>query len=110
MWGLQLGTAASSIREKGFFTEKKKDLISIGFDFSDKKKMKSSTLKRDIVRAAIARFEELNGHFHIPLRFVVPEGDTSWSKNMWGLELGARANVENKSNRLENDHLTALGF
>ena len=110
VWGLQLGTAASSIREKGFFTEKKKDLISIGFDFSDKKKIKSSTLKRDIVRAAIARFEELNGHFHIPLRFVVPEGDTSWSKNMWGLELGARANVENKSNRLENDHLTALGF
>ena len=110
VWGLQLGAAASSISEKGFFTEKKKDLISIGFDFSDKKKMKKSTLKRDTVRAAIVRFEELNGHFNIPLKFIVPEGDTSWSKNMWGLELGARVNVENKSKRLENDHLTALGF
>jgi hypothetical protein len=110
VWGLHLGAAASSIREKGFFTERKKDLLSIGFDFSDKKKMKPSTLKRVLVRAAIARFEELNGHFNIPLKFVVPEGDTLWSKNMWGLELGARVNVENKSKRLENDHLTALGF
>jgi hypothetical protein len=110
VWGLQLGAAASSIREKGFFTEKKKDLTSIGFDFSNKKKMKNSTLKRDIVKSAIARFEELNGHFNVPLRFIVPEGDTLWSKNMWGLELGSRVNVENKSKRLENDHLTALGF
>lgn len=109
-WGLELGVAVSGIKDKGFFRERRNDLISIGLDFTDKKRTKKPTSRRDIVQAAIARYEVLNGHFNIPLRFIVPEGDTLWSKNMWGLDLGARVNVVHKSARLENDHLTALGF
>jgi hypothetical protein len=129
-WGMKLGATASDIKNKGYFTEKKQELISVGFEY-DSDNSNNRRSKRETVKMAAF---EINGNFEIPRKFQVPYNSEDWPEEMWGLKLGELSersagsgrkkvmtpspspspyrtdNPSPSPSRADNDHLVALGF
>jgi hypothetical protein len=124
-WGMELGLTASDIKNRGYFTEKKQELISMGFEF-DFDNTNSRRSKRETVKMAALRYREINGNFDIPRKFQVPHNSEDWPEELWGLKLGELSERSAGSSgkkaktplpssapspsRADNDHLVALGF
>ena len=121
LWGMKLGVTASDIKNKGYFTEKKQELISIGFEFESNNTRMS---KRETIKVASLRYREIYGNFEIPRKFQVPSNSEDWPAETWGLKLGELSDHKAESggkklktpstsrapSRADNDHLVALGF
>lgn len=119
LWGMKLGLTASDIKNKGYFTEKKQELISLGFEYESNNTRMS---KREIVKVAALRYREIYGNFEVPRKFQVPFKSDDWPEETWGLKLGelsqrSAPGRDKKSktpspspSRADNDHLVALGF
>lgn len=102
MWSMELGLAASNIKEKGYHSERKKELIAIGFNYENKKK----ATPRHLIKTAILRYKELHGNLEIPNNFAVPNNSDVWPQETWGLIIG---DIQSKK-KVTSDHLAAYGF
>ena len=108
MGGMRLGRCASSIRAVTCFKEKREELESLGFDFSNQ----SVAHGFNLIYMALCHYKALNGHVLVQSSFIVPDKSIEWPEITWGLRLGmAVTNVRSrnmyKSNR---DELLKIGF
>jgi hypothetical protein len=86
-WGLELGKALLFIRTKSLHSENKHKLISLGFVDSVKAR---STF--ELVYSALKAYKNVYGDVVVPVNFVVPENDSRFLSETWGLNLGKSVN------------------
>jgi hypothetical protein len=128
-WDMNLGTAVSNINQSSHnvknqadfdrrgrksYIDKRSDLGSSGFNFNSQK-LKAEIKKQrgyEVVKVALQTYEDLHGDMLVPAIFVVPEDDTTWPEETWGLNLGrvvsrVRAGKSHVKNRAD---LESIGF
>jgi hypothetical protein len=109
-WGTNIGSIVSSIRTRDTWSEKKTELLSLGFEYRNVKDVK---WEGEIVPALVS-FKDIYGHLNIPAKFVVPDTDASdaWPKETHGLKLGAIASTLRRKDvwRDKRPWLQSLGF
>lgn len=82
--GMKLGSAVSSIR-KGFYPDKKEELLSLGFIYVQRKKY-----DYEAVKIAVYKYRELyNGDTKIPAKWNIPQDDPWFPEETWGMCLGS---------------------
>ena len=84
--GLKLGHAAYDIRQGYSFVSKRKDLESIGFDYTPRLELLYQTVK-----LALLRYKELHGDMTMTDNYRVPQKSNLWPESMLGLKLGKAA-------------------
>lgn len=85
--GINLGTVVHDIR-RGTYSDKKDDILSLGFQYVVRKKF-----DYDCVKIAIYKFRELNhGSTRIPAVYNIPYDDPWYPEETWGMFLGSIAN------------------
>jgi hypothetical protein len=114
---MPLGKKIPSVRTKAYLkanpgaTEK---LKKIGFEFDGK--VAANDARFNNVFNALVKYKELNGDLLVPQPFIIPEGNSDWPEETWGLRLGARVNAIRsqgtfvKTNPARKDQLNDLGF
>ena len=109
VWGMSLGTIVQGLKYKGHHKEHEEDLRSLGITNISMKKVR---YEYEIVREAIIRYDELNGNFNVPSRFIIPE-NSDWNQSMWGMNLGTRTATIRRHGvplRYDREDLESLGF
>jgi hypothetical protein len=85
MWGQKLGSAATLIRY-GSYPENRDDLLSIGFQFTERRKK----YDYECVKVAVYKYREFtHGSVAIRRDFKIPEGSSWYPEETWGMPLGA---------------------
>jgi hypothetical protein len=79
-----LGETLAGIRNLNCHKAIYKDLIGLGVDLSQQ--ITSPDFER--VFKALSDYKTVHGDLLVPQKFVVPRGDTTYSKNAWGFKLG----------------------
>jgi hypothetical protein len=107
-WGLKLGGVVSKIRSGHRYKDKRKGLISIGFDYSPQ----STARGYDVAELALLRYKEMYGHMLVPQSYVVPNDDESWPKETWGMKLGGVVSNIRSGNSYKDkrQELMSIGF
>lgn len=107
-WGAKIGSIVSSIRTKDTWSEKKVDLLRLGFEYRNIKDVK---WEEEIV-PALAAFKDIYGHVNIPAKFIVPYSSDDWPKETHGLKLGSIASTFRRKDvwRDKRPWLQSLGF
>lgn len=114
---LPLGKKISTIRSKAFLKanpDARDKLKEIGFQFDGK--VAANDARFNNVYEALVRYKELNGDLLVPQPFVIPDKNSDWPEQMWGLRLGARVNAIRsqgtfvKTNPSRREQLDKLGF
>ena len=106
MWGARLGRLVDRIRQLHSHKDKKEELISIGFMFSNQKKI-NFLGNWEIIKLALGKYKEFNGHLQIIQRFVVPS-TVEWPEITWGLKLGNFVKYVQKRNAYAEHRGTLL--
>ena len=82
LWGINLGSYVGRIRG-GYFSDKKEELLSIGFSFCVRKKF-----DYDSVKCAINCYKKLYGSTCIPETYKIVVGMKIFPEKTWGMWLG----------------------
>lgn len=106
MWGARLGRLVDRIRQLHSHKDKKEELSSIGFVFSNQKKINFMG-NWEIIKLALGKYKEFNGHLQIIQRFVVPSS-IEWPEITWGLKLGNFVKYVQKKNAYAEHRSTLL--
>ena len=106
MWGARLGRLVDRIRQLHSHKDKKEELSSIGFMFSNQKKI-NFLGNWEIIKLALGKYKEFNGHLQIIQRFVVPS-TVEWPEITWGLKLGNFVKYVQKRNAYAEHRSTLL--
>ena len=85
MWGMKLGYIVKRIRSGRIHTDKRDDLISIGFHYTTQES------EYQLVKSALLFYKTLHGDLTIPLKFSVPFNSIIWPKELWSMKLGLAA-------------------
>jgi hypothetical protein len=84
--GIKLGTVVHDIR-RGSYSDKREDLLSMGFKYVLRKKF-----DYECVRIAVYKYRELHhGHTKISNVYKIPENDSWYPEETWGMCLGSYA-------------------
>ena len=104
--GFRLGKASSYIRAGDSFVSKRKELESIGFDYTPRSEVLFQTVK-----LALQRYKELHGDMLVPSNFIVPKSKL-WPRSLLGLRLGMTVyNIRRGSCYVSRrDELESIGF
>ena len=109
MWGMNLGSIVHGIRGGSRYTEKKAELLSIGFDYSSQKAIYGYNL----TKVALLKYKHISGKgdMRVPYNFIVPENDEKWPEETWGMNLGVLVNNIKGGNYADKrDDLLQIGF
>ena len=109
MWGMNLGSIVHSIRGGARYTEKKQELIDIGFDFDSQK----AKYGYPLAKAALLQYKKNSekGDMCVPYNFKIPEKSKSWPVEMWGMKLGRVVNnIKGGNYADQRDDLIRMGF
>ena len=102
-WGMRLGATVHQIRAGYAYKDHRKELESIGFDYSSELKGFGFAS----IKSALLKYEEIHGDMAVPFSFVVPaDGDNLWPEETWGMRLGVTMSHMRNGNM--NDHLHQL--
>ena len=86
MWGVNMGAQVHGIR-KGFYKDKKEELLEIGFIYAVRKKF-----EYEDVKIAVFKYREyFHGSTDIPPVYNIPYNDPWYPEETWGLCLGSYA-------------------
>ena len=80
---IKLGSLVESIRNKGTWKQKHKELLGLGFEFNSTDEVKWQRA----IKPAFERYIEIHGDCLVPQNFVVPSCDL-WPGKSHGLKLG----------------------
>jgi hypothetical protein len=109
IWGMNLGSIVNGIRRITIHVDHREELLAMGFDYSSQSKY-----GWDVVKLALEIFKERHGTTkRAPTKFIVPEGDSAWPVEMWGMNLGLiTENIRhNRGAYAEHrEELEAMGF
>jgi hypothetical protein len=84
MHGQKLGGVVCTI-QRGSYSDKRDDLLSIGFVFSSRKRK----FDYECVKIALFKYRELfHGSTAVPYLFKIEEGSSWYPKETWGMPLG----------------------
>ena len=109
-WGLKLGITVSRIRGGITYVSMRKELVSIGFDYSRQQYHK--TYGHQSVKLALLRYQELYGDMRVPIKFKVPDDSKNWPPAVLGLRLGrVVTNIRGGRAYMSlRDELESIGF
>ena len=82
VWGIKLGYIVKRIRQGRLHTDKRDDLISIGFHYT------AEESEYQLIKSALLFYKELHGDLAVPLKFSVPFNSIIWPKELWSMKLG----------------------
>jgi hypothetical protein len=85
IWGLELGSTVNGIRYKENFENYKDELNALGFEWKPKER------HWECVYLALRTYKLIFGHLNIPISFIVPDDDSQWPSETWGISLGRTA-------------------
>ena len=107
LWGMKLGSTASTIRNKGSYSEYRAELEEMGFSFDSEK----TFYGWEKVKRALLRYKSLHEDLVVPVNFVIPNG-RDWAEDLWGMQLGATASHirSNGSYSTFKSQLEEMGF
>jgi hypothetical protein len=107
LWGMRLGDSVDSVRGGFSFTNRKSDLIGMGFDYNSRERY-----GYDVTKRALEIYKSLYGNMLVDNNFIVPSNSVIWSESMWGMELGRTVfNIRTGySFRDKKEELQNLGF
>lgn len=106
LWGMKLGKKVHNVRgAKGCFSDKKDDLLSIGFVYVVRKKF-----DYECVKIAFFKYRELHhGHIEIPAIYNIPQNDSWYPEETWGMCLGSCINRIKKGEKWPQHRKSLLG-
>lgn len=101
-WGMKLGATVNHIRSGNGYSDNRKELISIGFDFS----------YYAVVKSALLRYKEMHGDILVSSKFIIPCDDESWPRETWGMKLGKSVSDIRRGDRYpgQREELISIGF
>ena len=104
--GFRLGNAAMTIRAGSSHSSRRKELESIGFDYTPR-----SLVHYQTVKLALQQYEELHGDMLVPIGFIVPDSNL-WPKSLVDFRLGQAVNRlrAGKSFVTKRKDLESIGF
>lgn len=107
LWGMKLGSTVSSLRGvKGCFSDKKDDLLSIGFIYVVRKKF-----DYECVKIAFFKYRELHhGCVKIPPVYNIPQRDSWYPEETWGMCLGSLIDRIRKGEKWPEHRSELLGL
>jgi hypothetical protein len=109
IWGMNLGMIVSNIRNNDYYADhREEELIAMGFDFSPQ----PIGHGWDNVKLALDIYKRLYGDLLVPSKFMVPEDDSAWPNEIWGMRLGESVSRIRSDNAYEDhrEELVAMGF
>ena len=106
LWGMRLGIAVRNVRSvKGSYADKKEELMSLGFVYQLRKKF-----DYDCVKIAVYKYRELyHGSVQVPSVYNIPENDTWYPEETWGMCLGSLVNRIKHGNKWPEKRYELLG-
>ncbi|ETV75416.1 hypothetical protein H257_10261 [Aphanomyces astaci] len=109
LWGMRLGLAVRSIRQKTPPTSDRfRQLSAMGFVWN------VLDMGWETKRVALATYKHLYGDLLVAYNFTVPSQDNQWPRDTWNLKLGhAVHNIRQNGRDMSSDRLdqlAALGF
>jgi hypothetical protein len=106
-WGMKLGSMVKNIRgSKGCFSDKKHDLLSIGFIYVVRKKF-----DYECVKIAFFKYRELHhGCIKIPAVYNIPEHHSWYPEETWGMCLGSIIDRIRKGEKWPEHRAELLGL
>ncbi len=102
--GMKLGVIINNIRNQEHHAEIRDDLTALGVDLT-------AQIDFNLVYNGLVAYKQINGHIKVTNRFVVPENDSRFPENTWGMKLGYHLfNIRCKDTWSEHrEKLGALG-
>ena len=110
MWGYKLGNQTRLIRESHIHTDKRDELIDIGFSY--KKLLAREGYGWDRIKSSLLQYKALFGDLLVHRDFVVPNNHPDWPQNTWGIRLGSRVHhLRNRGDHADKrNELLEMGF
>jgi hypothetical protein len=110
LWGMKLGAAVQSIRNRNAYKQYRPELEAMGFDY-DSQLIKTS-YGWDLVRRALQAYKGKHGHMRVPYKFRFINYDPSWPNVLWGIKLGYMVNRIRNANlyKERREELEEMGF
>jgi Fe2+ transport system protein FeoA len=107
VWGMNLGVLVNTIRNKDAYLKYKERLTALGFVYES-----VFDVQFAVIYSAFEAYKAVHGNLLVPKKFIVPEGDVNYSKDVWGMNLGSIVSyIRNNDVYLKyKGRLTALGF
>jgi hypothetical protein len=92
----------------GYYRDYRYELEAMGFDFSPQKE----TYGWLMIQMALHVYAKIYGDLLVPYIFVVPENDTTWPEELWGMKLGITVSSIRCNNVYANhkEELKSMGF
>lgn len=109
-WGLKLGKLNLKILFGMKYMTEKKELSSLGYDYSSQRLFRSNGVA--LVKVAIERYFQLFGDIHVPIKFKVPDENSEWPESVWGMKLGIIVESMRANHKFKAllEELKAIGY
>ncbi len=82
--GMKIGNVLGNIRNHNHHPSIREKLTELGYDLGPQNNGKDFQRTYD----ALVTYKSIHGNLEVPYIFVVPENDTRYPQNTWGVKLG----------------------